>query len=372
MVMMPLAPQFEEAFSIGPTQWSIIVSSYAFAAFVSGVLSIFFIDKIDRKKFLLMAYAGFIIGTFLCSTAEVYSFLVFARILTGVFGGLIGTIVLAIVGDLIPLKRRARAMGVVMTGFSAAAALGVPLGIYFADKFSWEVPFVAIAIFACILFVASSFILPSMTDHLKSKEKMSTIATLKHIFASKNRNRAFLFFSTLIFGHFLVIPFLSPVLVNNLGFTNQGLMYVYLFGGLCTIITSPVIGKISDQYGRKRIFSILLFISAVPVLLLTNLSSNNMIYALFISSLFFIFVSGRLIPAISMVVATAESQIRGTFMSLRSSFQQLSAGLASFVSGFIISKGPNDVYLNYDVTGYISVAICLITIFLSRKLEEVY
>ena len=366
MVMMPLAPQFQKAFIMNTEQWSFVVSSYGFAAFLSGLLSIFFIDKVGRKKFLILAYTGFIIATFLCSKASSLHLLIAARILTGLFGGLIGTIVLSIVGDLIPLERRARAMGIVMIGFSAAAALGVPLGIYFADKFSWHVPFVAISIFASVLLLLSLITIPKLQGHLQNNDKPKVLEALKQIFGNKNRTRALLFFSVLIFGQFLVIPFLSPFLVENLDFTNRDLMYIYLAGGFCTIVSSPIIGRLSDKFGRKKVFNYLLVISSLPVYLLTTLSSKSLGYALFVSALFFVLVSGRIIPALSMVIATAESKIRGTFMSLRSSFQQLFSAAAAYVSGLIVVENVDGSYQHYDWTGYISILICLTTLLLVR------
>ena len=141
MIMMPLGPQLKRVFELSPTQWSSVVSSYTFAAFATGLLSVFIIDKFDRKKLLTYTYIGFTIGTFMCGMASDIVQLMIARSVAGVFGGVLGALALTVVGDVISFEKRSKAVGKVMAGFSAAAALGVPMGLYLGTKFGWEMPF---------------------------------------------------------------------------------------------------------------------------------------------------------------------------------------------------------------------------------------
>lgn len=369
MVMMPLGPQLKRVFSMGPPQWSFLVSSYTFAAFVSGVLAIFFIDRVDRKKFLLISYAGLIIGTAFCSTATSYESLVAARIIAGLFGGTVGSVILAMVGDLVAPEHRAKGMGIVMIGFSGAAALGVPTGIYFAAKYNWQMPFLFLSIFASALLILCFFLIPSMPARIREK-KESTLEHLKLIFFDRNKNISLIYFSLLVFGQFLVIPFLSPFLVSNVGFQEVELMNIYLFGGLFTIVTSPLIGKIADQYGRIRVFIVLVCLSVIPIYFITHLVEKNMLYVVFLSVLFFVFVGGRAIPAMSIVLSTAEPKIRGAFMSIRSAFQQLVSGIAAYISGHVIVENMDGSYAHYDWIGYFSIACCLLTIPFVIKIKE--
>ncbi len=371
MIMMPLGPQFKRVFLMTPKMWSFVVSSYTFAAFVSGVISIFFIDKLDRKKMLLYSYFGLIIGTYLCSLAKTYDTLVAARIVAGVFGGLIGSTVLAITGDLIPLERRARAMGIIMMGFSASAALGVPLGIYFGTTYSWNMPFIAISIFSSFLLIFSFFIIPNIPLNIE-KKKQNLIENLAKIFNEKNKNISLIFFSLLIFGQFLVIPFLSPFMVSNIGFKEIELVNIYLFGGVATIFTSPIIGKLSDRRGRIKMFIFLLILSVIPTYFITSLTSNNIYYIIFLSVLFFVLVGGRTIPAMALVLSTTEPEIRGTFLTIRTAFQQLVSGIASYVAGLIMIQKENGTYENYNIIGYISIFCCILTIPLVIKIKEKY
>ena len=368
MVMMPLGPQLKRTFDLGPSEWSLLIASYALSAFVSGVAAIFFIDKFDRKKFLLITYVFFIFGTFLCAIAESYEALLFGRIIAGIFGGTIASIVLAIVGDTTPPEKRATAMGIVMAGFSAAAALGVPFGIYFGTLYNWHMPFYAIVVLGVITTAMIYFIIPNITSHIAVGGKISGWTNIKKSFADKNQLIALLFMVVILFGQFSIIPFLSPYMVANVGFTENDLLYIYLFGGILSIFTSAIIGKLSDKFGKLRVFTILLFLSLIPIIIVTNLGQTPLGIVLFVTTLFFIFAGGRMIPATAIVLSTAPPQSRGAFMSIRSAVQQLGAGVAGLIAGVIVVENPDGSYSNYQYVGYIAVAMSLLSLWLIRKI----
>src|SRR5690349_2974374 len=144
MVLSPLGAQLMLELDITPSQFGIVVSAYALSAGASGLLAAGFADKFDRKKLLLFFYAGFIIGTFLCGIAPDYNFLLIARIITGIFGGVIGSICFAIITDLFPMQTRGRVMGFAQMGFAASQILGIPIGLYLANGLGWHSPFLMI------------------------------------------------------------------------------------------------------------------------------------------------------------------------------------------------------------------------------------
>ncbi|MBL0101427.1 MAG: MFS transporter [Saprospiraceae bacterium] len=145
MIMMPLGNILMPKWHLTTSQFAIIVSSYSLSAFVSSFAAIFFADKFDRKHLLLVAYFGFLLGTFGCVFASGLSTMVMARVITGIFGGLIGAQVLSIIGDVIPYERRGQAMGLLMGGFAMASVIGVPFGLFLANKFDWYFPFLVVA-----------------------------------------------------------------------------------------------------------------------------------------------------------------------------------------------------------------------------------
>jgi len=367
--MMPLGPQLMRIFQITPQQFGLIVSSYTFSAGISGFFTAFIIDRFDRKRFLQILYIGFLIGTLLCGLAPNYHLLVSARILTGVFGGVLGAVILSIVGDTIPFERRGQAMGIVMSAFSIASVFGVPFGLYIATLFDWHAPFIFLAITAMPVSYFIWKYVPEMSRHMEHKQSSNPVEVLRNIFKTPSQLKSMTLMIVLMMGHFSIIPFLSPYMVANVGFTEAQLTYIYLVGGALTIFTSPKIGKLADKYGKVKIFTIFILICSVPVFVITNLPQVPIWVALIFTSLFFVVSAGRFIPAQAIVTATVHPQNRGSFMSFISSIQQLSSGLASYIAGAVIVKDATTGALShYNWVGYFSVAASLSTIWLIRRI----
>ncbi len=372
--MMPLGPQFKRIFGIGPEMWSSVISSYTFAAAISGVAAIFFLDFFDRRKALLFVYGGFIISTFLVGFAGSIEMLLAARSLTGLFGGIIGALVLSIVGDVVPNERRGRAMGIIMTGFSAAASLGVPLGLFLGTKFGWEVAFFMIAGFATILYGFAFKLVPPVNSHLQKNGSRlrNSIKGLIVVTKDKNQLLAMAFTVLIVFGQFSIIPFISPYTVANVGFKEIELTYIYLIGGALTVFTSPFFGKVADRRGRLPTFLVLMLISLIPIYAITHMKPAPIWFVLIFSSMFFVFAAGRMVPASAMVLGTANPNHRGTFMSLRSSLLSLGQGIAAFLAGLIIFENPDGTFENFDIVGYIGIATSVLSYLILRKLKDRY
>ena len=114
IIIAPLGPQLMRVFGINTEQFSYTVAAYAFGAGLSPFRAAFFLDRFDRKRALLVLFTGFTAGTLCCALAPSYHAMLAARFVTGIFGGVCGGVVLAIVGDAIPEVRRATAVGAVM------------------------------------------------------------------------------------------------------------------------------------------------------------------------------------------------------------------------------------------------------------------
>ena len=369
MIMMPLGDIFMQEFSIGPNQFSLLLSSYAIGAFISSVVGLFILDRFDRKRALLLLYAGFALGTLGCGFAPSYLFLLTIRFITGFFGGMIGALVLSIVSDRFPFERRGKAMGVLMSAFSAAAALGVPFGLFLADMFSWHAPFLFLGLAGSLWWFFIRWSIPVMEDHLSEGiPPFSMKKVIREITSDDNQLRALLLGFILIFGHYVIIPFITPYMVRNVGFSQSEVTYIYLLGGLLTVFSSPFLGRLTDRLGALRVFTITLFLSFVPVVLMTNLPPVPVFLALIVTSGFFVLGSGRMIAPQAMITAAVGPTNRGSFMSAKSARQQLAIAIAAFTSGQIVTEGSDGSLLHYSWVGYLSVGVCLIALYLARKL----
>ncbi|MEH0154603.1 MFS transporter [Limibacter armeniacum] len=371
MVMMPLGHEFQTVFSLSPPQWSTVVSAYTFAAGISGVTSIFFIDKIERKRFLLTLYIGFIIGTIFCGLAQGYYTLVAARAFTGIFGGVINALLFALVGDLIKPQDRGKGIGILMMGFSPASALGVPFGLYFGVTFSWRVPFFAIAAMGLVLLVLLFRYIPVVDTHVKLNKGQSPLPQLLQVFKNPNQLKALAGAFAMFCGHFIIVPFLAPYMVSNVGFEEVQLTWIYFAGGVITIFTSPFIGKLSDQIGKFPVMAILAFLATIPMVIITNLESAPVWFVLIFTTVFFI-TGGRSIPGNAIILSTALPAQRGSFMSIRAAVQQFASATAAFSAGFILTQTPDGKYDHYEIAGYVGVLLTIISVIILKKVKEQY
>jgi len=369
LIVLPLGPQYMRVMHIAPAQFNLMVAAYAIAAGISGVAAGFFLDRFDRKTGLLWLFLGFAMGTFFCALAPTYHLLLAARAIAGAFGGVTGAVILAIVGDVIPEYRRGEAMGMVMSAFSVAAIFGVPLGLVLASDFNWHVPFYAIAGISVPILIAVFRFVPPLRSHLEQAGDQHPAARMLAVLMEPSHQMAFLFMMVLTCAGFTIFPTMATYMVYNVGLTEKQLPFIYLTGGLCTFFSMNGVGRWADRAGKLRVFTLMSLFASVPIIALTNLPHVPLLAALATSTLLMICMSGRSVPAMAMMTATVESRYRGGFMSVNSSVQQFSCGLAAWISGGIIGQGPNQEITHYPLAGLVSLVCVLLCIWLARFLR---
>jgi MFS transporter, DHA1 family, inner membrane transport protein len=367
MIMMPLGNYL----NVTAMQFSILVAAYSIAAFISGLGIAMFIDRFDRKKFLLFAYAGFVIGTLACGFAPTYGLLLTARIVAGLFGGIIGAQVLSIVADMFTYERRGRAMGAVMGGFAAASILGVPVSLYLTNLFkhNWHVPFIMIGSLGIIFIPLIIRFIPSMTSHIKEKTEnaiSSPLSVLINVCKIPAQRSALIFSGLLMMGHFLIIPFINPYLEFNKGFSKDATPIIYLVGGISSLLAALYLGKLSDKRGKLAVFSVSVFISLFMVLIITKMPNVPFGIVLLFFSIWFIVATGRIVTAQAMISETVKPEQRGSFMSVNGSIQQLGSGLAALFAGVIVVTEKSGKVLNYNWVGYLSIFVLLLSLLFGR------
>jgi predicted MFS family arabinose efflux permease len=372
MILMPLGPQLMRIFQISPREFGLLVSSYTFSAGFSSFFGAFFLDRFDRKKILIWVYLGFTVATLGCALSPSYGILLGARVLSGLFGGLTSALILAIIGDVVPDSRRGRAMGLVMAAFSVASVLGVPLGLLLASLSDWHTPFYILSGLALASFGMIYKFIPSITEHLgKEVVRPNPLLVISRVTSNGNQMRAISLSVMMMFGQFMIIPFLSPSMVANVGFTEMELTYIYIAGGALTIFTSPWVGRISDKFGKLKVFTIFMIFNLIPILVITHLGITPIYWVLMITTMFFVTSNGRYVPAAAMITGTARPENRGSFLSFNSAVQQLAAGLASLIAGLIIAETETGELINFNYVGYMAVFFSILCIPLARRISIV-
>jgi predicted MFS family arabinose efflux permease len=371
VIMMPLGPQLMPALNIVPRQFGLVISSYTFSAGATGLAAAFFLDRFNRKTALLALYLGFGLGTVACALAPTYHWLVAARVFTGAFGGVLGSLVLAIVGDAVPEHRRGQAIGIVMGAFSVASVLGIPFGLFLASRFSWHLPFFGLGGLSLVIWGIIYFVMPSMSGHISSRVMLfrERFMDVVGLFGRPSVRYALLLTAMLVLGQFTVISFLSPSLVGNVGFTIDQLSYVYLVGGALTFFTSPMVGRLADSYGKVPVFIIATLATIPMLLIITRLGHTPLPLVLTLTAAMFAVMGGRFVPAMALATTVVPPQQRGSFMSLNTSIQQLASGAAAYLAGLIVMQTPTGKLLHYELVGYIAVAANLVSLLAIRRIK---
>lgn len=372
MVMSPLGDMLMKSLKIEPSQFGIAVSAYAFSAGISGLLTAGFADKFDRKKLLLFFYTGFIAGTVFCGLAHTYTELVVARIITGLFGGVIASISMAIITDLFALQQRGRVLGFVQMGFGASQVLGVPIGLYLANHWGWEAPFLMIAGLAIIIALIIIFGLKPVTAHLAIQYDRSPFDHLFKTIANKRYRIGFTATALLSIGGFMMMPFGSAFAVNNLGITYEELPVLFMVSGVSSLIIMPVVGKLSDKIDKLKIFAVASVWLMTICVIYTNLGVTPFWVVVIINILMMMGIMSRMIPSSALTSAVPEMRDRGAFMSINSSLQQIAGGVAAAIAGLIVTqKNQQGPLEHYDIIGYLIVVISLVSIFLLSRVNKI-
>ena len=370
MVLSPLGAQLMHVLNMTTSQFGLAVSGYAFSAGLSGLLAAGFADKFDRKKLLLFFYTGFIVGTFLCGIAPDYYFLLTARIITGFFGGVISSVSYAIVSDLFDLKVRGRVMGYVQMAFATSQVMGIPVGLYFANRVGWHAPFLLITGVSILVYAAIVIYMKPIDEHLKLTTSRNPFQHLVKTIGHRDYFLAFVFSMLLVTGGYMIMPFGSAFTVNNMGVPMAQLPLLYFVTGVFSMAAGPFIGKISDAVGKFKVFTLGSVLAIIIIVYFTNLGITPFWLVAALNTILMFGVLSRLISAAALMTAIPSVNERGAFMSINSSVQQISGGIASVIAGLIVVQTSGGKLTHYNTLGYIVSATIIVTIFMMRSINR--
>ncbi len=371
MVMSPLGDMLMKSMDLTTAQFGFAVSAYAFSAGISGFLTAGFADKFDRKKLLLFFYVGFIAGTLACGLATSYPLLIAARIITGIFGGVMGSISMAIAADLFVLEQRGRVMGFLQMGFGASQVLGIPIGLFLANQWGWQAPFLMIVSISVLIWLIALIKMHPVTKHLSVQTDKSPLLHLWHTIANRQYRIGFLATAFLSLGGFMMMPWGSVFAINNLGVTTHQLPILFMVAGNSTLVIMPIIGKLSDRYDKFRFFALASLWLIVVVVIYTRLTVVPFWIVMALNVAMMMGIMSRMVPAMALASALPEMKDRGAFMSVNSSLQQIAGGIAAGIGGMIVVQQNRFSPLeHYDTLGFVIVGLTLVCIFLIYRVSQ--
>lgn len=371
ILMMPLGAEIMASFDISPKKFSYLISVYTCSAATSGFFVSFFIDRFERKKALIISYLGFSVGPILSTLSYDFDSLLIARVFSGAFGGVLTALVITMIGDALSNVKIGRGTSFVLSANAVASVLGVPAALFLVHFGSWKTPFfVLFPLNVCVL-LAAIFILPSMKKHLHAGGTRS-MPTKKLLAFINNPNfiwpLAFMSLLTLA-GGFTILPFLSAYLTHNQSFSAPDISVLFFLGGLASFLTAPLAGTLSDRFGKQNVFLWLNFMSIIPIMILTVFPLGSKAMVLSVTTLFFMFSTGRHVSGMALINSKFDEKIRGRFITLNSSIQLFTGSLGTILAGYLIFEENNLIY-NFDLIGIIAIAATIICIFTAFILDE--
>ena len=370
MLLAPLGAVVIPDLRITPSQFGLVVSAYAFSAGAAGILAAGFADRFDRKKLMLVFYCGFLAGTVLCGLAHSYELLLLARMIAGMFAGVVGAASMAIVTDLFPLQQRGRVMGLMQTAFGASSVLGLPIGLWLSNHWGWNAPFFMVAAVCAAVGVAIFTWLRPVDGHLQLRNERNPVQHLLHTLGTRRYQLGFLTTGLLSVGGFMLMPFMSVFMVHNLGLPLSDLPLVYMITGMTTMAAGPLIGRAADTFGKFRVFVFGCAMTISMVLIYTHLHDIALWMLVVVMVLLQIGIFSRMIPSTALMSALPGPADRGAYMSISSSLQQMSGGLAAVIGGLIVVQAPEGRLLHFDTVGYVLVCTTLVSLSLMRLVSR--
>ncbi len=372
MVMSPLGDILMKSMNMTTTQFGLVVSAYAFSAGIAGIFTAGFADRFDRKKLLLFFYIGFILGTLFCGLANTYPLLIAARIITGIFGGVIGSISMAIVADLFLPQQRGRVMGFLQMGFGSSQVLGIPISLYLANSFGWQSPFLMIVGLATLIWLIIIIKMKPITQHLEVKNDRNALHHLLHTIAQKDYRIGFMSTALLSLGGFMMMPWGSAFAINNLHVTPDQLPILFMIAGIATLIIMPIIGKLSDKMDKFNLFAIASVWMICVVLVYTRLTPVPFWFVIIMNVLMMIGIMSRMVPSMALASSLPKMQDRGAFMSINSSLQQIAGGVAAAIGGMVVvQKDKTSPLEHYDTLGILITIILLFAIYMVYRVSKI-
>ena len=370
MVVMPLGPQLMRKLQINAAQFGWIVASYTVAAGVAGLLASSIMDRFGRKSAFLTLYTGFLLGTLFCGLSTGYGMLVVARVLTGAFGGILGGLALAIIADVFPEERRGRATGILMSAFAVASVVGVPVGIYLGGELGWHAPFLILAALGVPVLIAGLRILPPLREHLDQATHSHPLRQIVETFSRVNHLRAFALTVAVMLGNFSVIPYVSLSLVSNVGVDEKtGLPWVFVTGGLLTLVGAPLIGRLADRYGKLTVYRTVAAVSMGLIIAVTNLPRVSLAAAVGVVGAFMLSNAGRMVAALAMITSSVERRSRGGFMSANSAVQHLASGVGVWIGGLMVVKSADGYLQHFGRVGLFALLATALSLWLAGRVQ---
>lgn len=368
MLLPALSAMVLPALDLTTAQFGYIVSAYSFSAGAAALSFSAFADRFERKKLLLFLYSGFLIGIVSSAFAQGFWALFIARMITGVFGGVIAAICFSIVSEVFSLTQRGRAMGAVQMAFAFCQVLGLPAAVFIASRYSWQASYFIIFAIGALALLLALFVLEPLLNHLENKE-----STLKHVSNIIQTKAYWLVFSNnalLVTGDVLFMTFAAAYFTGNQSISEEQLALIFGASGIASLVASPLIGRLADKINHFKVFTGGTIIAISAVAMISNIKGAGIIWMVILNTLLFIGIAARMICSGALGLEIPKSKDRASFLTFDSALQQLCAGVGATAAGFIVYTSSKGFVYNYPTLSIVVIACMLLTLYLTYQISK--
>jgi predicted MFS family arabinose efflux permease len=373
MVMMPLGPELMQALELSPAMFGATLSVYTIASAAVGLVASHWIGRWNLFRSLLWLYAGFIAGSAACALVSDAAQLFVARVVTGGCAGLSSSLVMALIVNTMPDQQRGRAVAFVMTSYSVAAVLGVPLGLWAAGSFGFRAPFLLVSAVAAVVWVSLA------ARFGRSLARGPGAGEVPDGSAESRLRPEWLLGWGLTFlvvsAGFFLIPFLGAFMVKNLSVAPSALSLVYLVGGAVSFVSARIVGAAVDRFGAARVLALLLMATVAPFLAFPRLTEPTLLEVTGLFTAFMVLSSGRVIPTVVLVTSRVAPAQRARYLAVNTAISEGASGLGAWSGGWLLATAPNGALVGFDRLASVAVAVTLaalvvLAVIAFRRLES--
>ncbi|MFI8126512.1 MFS transporter [Acinetobacter sp. ABJ-A23_2] len=360
MVFNPIFVFMATDFAV-PVSFSGYVSGmYTLAAVLSGVIAFYWIDHFNKKRFLIINMALLGLLTFLTTCTSSFSFLLALRFCAGLVGGTTMGVGISILINNAPSNLRGKMLATVIASFSIVSIVGMPTILFLCTHYGWHVALWLISALCVLALPLIVSIIPKdqvSLDVLRAPPlDADTI-----LFASGN--------ALVQFSPMLVIPILAPLMIQQLGASQDLLPWLFFCGGVMGYLSTKITGALTSR------FSALVLATGSTIVFILSLLIPMIGYqhaALFIS-LFLGASYSRLVSSSVVTMQFPNDRQRAGFSSLQTSIMYLMTTVAFFLSAFLLpdhDMAPQSVNKLLAISAISAAGFPILVIILQKKLAK--
>ncbi|MGO4537967.1 MFS transporter [Paenibacillus sp. 2TAB19] len=317
-----------------------------------------------RKKVLAGAIAVFVFGSLVALFSFNYETLIVSRIILGASAGVYSVVAISSVAKLVPPNRIGAAIGTIAFGFSAAMALGVPIGVAIADWWGWRSIFIVLGALSLVILFILLLMLPQIEGDAHASFRSQLTVLRKPAIST-----GLLISLMVCVSHAVLLTYIAPFLTDILHMNNVALGAVMLMLGVFGAIGSRIGGYGADRWGAGQMIVGSLIITSlslalVPVFTIVLIVELALL-ALWMSSVF------MTAPALNMHFIQQSPQSSNFVLSINLSIIHLGISLGAGMGGAAVNAADTVLYHPWFASGAALLGLAAAALSLSLRKKQV-